>query len=595
MFHIFSLIIVVLLSLPAAAQQPQHAIAPQASHAIAMHGTPKYPADFTQLDYANPNALKGGTLRLSQLGSFDSLNPFTVRGNRAQGFAFVLESLMMRAWNEPFTLYGLIAQSITTPEDRSWVEFKLNPKACWNDGTSLTAQDVLFSYQTLREKGRPNHRTFYKKVTKAEIIGTDRVKFTFDMSEGGDREMPLIMGLMPIIQKKWWEGRDLTAPTLDIFPTSGPYKIERIEPGRKVVYARDKNYWGNDLPINNGQWNFDTIVQDYYRDDDVALEAFKAGNVDLRRESDPTKWRTGYPANPAYTLLDIPNARPEPLRGLIFNTRREMFADIKVRQALSAAFDFEWVNRALYGGLYKRAVSTFPNSELAFSGLPEGLELEALKPWASELPPALFTQAYTLPGSGSARERLKQADSWLREAGWLLKDGVRMKDGKAFVFQILLSDPNDEKIALEFARGLKRLGIRAEVRTVDSAQYQSRATDYDFDMTINFWSSTLSPGNEQVFYWGSKSADAPGTRNYAGIKSAAVDALASSIAAAPSREALVARARALDRILMWHNAVIPLYYLGRDLIAANSQLGQPITPIYGVMPEQTWWWKDKTQ
>ncbi len=583
------LLLALLMALPAQAE-------PVPQHALAMHGTPRYGADFEHIDYVNPAAPKGGTLRLSQTGSFDSLNPFSVRGTVAKGVSqvggvsLVLESLMVRGWNEPFTLYGLIAQSVTTPEDRSWVEFKLNPQARWSDGTPLTVQDVLFSFERLREKGRPNHRTYYKKVTKAEILSHDRIKFTFEMTGGGDREMPLIMGLMPVLQKAWWQDRDITAPTMDIFPTSGPYKIESLEPGRKITYVRNAQYWGRDLPFNKGQWNFDRIVQDYFRDDDVALEAFKAGAVDLRRENDPTKWRTGYPASPAYNLIDEANARPEPLRGFIFNTRRGLFSDIRVRQALTYAFDFDWVNRALFGGIYKRAASTFPNSELAFRGLPEGLELNALAPWRDQLPAALFTQAFSLPG-GEVRENLRNADALLREAGWRLEKGQRLKDGQAFIFQILLTSADDEKIALEFARSLARLGITASVRTVDSAQYQSRVTDYDFDMTINFWSSTLSPGNEQLFYWSSASADAPGTRNYAGVKNPVVDTLAGSLASAPTRDGLVARAWALDRVLMWGHYVIPLTYLGRDLLAARTGLDRPATPIYGVFPELSWWWR----
>lgn len=589
MVRFLALILLTLFATPALAE------APSPQHAIAMHGEPKYGPDFTHLDYANPDAPQGGTLRLAITGSFDSLNPFTVRGNRAQGFNHVLESLMARTWNEPFALYGLIAKSITTPEDRSWVEFELRPEAKWNDGSAITVEDVLFTYHLLREKGRPNHRTFYKKVAKAEAIGTNRVRFEFDMTGGGDREMPLIIGLMPILQKKWWEQHDITAPTLDVFPTSGPYRIASIEPGRKVIYERNRDYWGNHLPLNKGQWNFDRITYDYFRDDDVALEAFKAGSYDLRKENDPTKWRTGYPPSEAYTLLDEANTRTEPLRGLIFNTRRPLFADIRVRQALTYAFDFEWMNRALFGSIYRRAGSIYPNSELAFSGIPQGLELAALEPWRAQLPPELFTTPFALPktdGTGPAGQRvnLRRADELLKQAGWTLQNGVRQKDGQPFRFEILLTDAGDEKIALEYARILKRLGITATIRTVDSAQYQSRATDYDYDMTINFWSSTLSPGNEQMFYWSKNAADNPGTRNYAGVKSDVVDALASSIAAAPTREALVARAHALDRVIMWGYYSIPLYYLGRDLIAHNPALGRPATPIYGVLPEQTWWW-----
>lgn len=545
-----------------------------ADPAISMHGNPKYAPGFTHLDYANPDAPQGGTLHLAMTGSFDNLNPYSVRGNRGTGFTLTGESLLGRSWDEPFALYGLIAEDVRTPADRSWVEFRLNPLAHWNNGAPITVDDVLFSWQELRDHGRPNHRTYYKKVTRAVAVGDSTIRFEFDMSDGGDREMPLIMGLMPILCKAWWQGRDVSAPSLDIPVTSGPYKLAAVEPGRKLTYTRDTNYWGNSLAFNKGQWNFSSITYDYYRDDDIALEAFKAGAYDLRREQDPVKWLSGYtvPAvqNGEIIKLEAPNARPEPIRGFIFNTRHALFADGRVREALTYALDFEWMNKALFGGIYHRAASIYPNSELADNSTP--------------LP---NTDA---SGPGGMRENYRHAVELLKSAGWQLKGGVMQSDGKPLQFEILLSSPDDEKIALEFARSLKRIGITANVRTVDSAQYQARMTDFDYDMTVNFWSSTLSPGNEQVYYWGSAAADTQGSRNYAGIKDPVIDALASSIAASASREQLVSRARALDRAIMQGHYVIPLYYLGRDLVAYRSTLQRPdITPVYGVLPEQTWW------
>lgn len=572
---------------------------PPAMSAISMQGAPKYPADFTNLAYVNPMAPQGGTLRLAASGSFDNLNPYSVRGNKATGLNLTGESLLGRSWDEPFALYGLIAESIKTPPDRSWVEFSLNPKAHWNDGTPITVQDVLFSWQQLRDHGRPNHRTYYSKVSKGFAVNDHTVRFEFDMTDGGDREMPLIMGLMPILCKAWWQGRDVSAPSLDIPVTSGPYKLTAVEPGRKLTYTRDANYWGNGLPFNKGQWNFAAITYDYYRDDSVALEAFKAGAYDLRREQDPVKWLSGYnvPAvqNGEIIKLEAPNQRPEPVRGFIFNTRHAIFADVRVREALTNALDFEWMNKALFGGIYHRASSVYPNSELAAKDLPVGDELSALEPFKAQLPPQLFSQPFTLPhtdasGPGGMREHYRHAVELLKAAGWQLKGGQMQKDGTPLSFEILLSSSDDEKIALEFARSLKRIGITASVRTVDSAQYQARMNEFDFDMTVNFWSSTLSPGNEQVYYWGSAAADQPGSRNYAGIKSPVVDALAGSIASSSSRAQLVGRARALDRVLMWGHYIIPLYYLGRDLVAYRSSLQRPeTTAVYGVMPEQTWW------
>lgn len=547
-----------------------------ADSAISMHGDAKYRPGFTHLDYANPEARPGGTLRLAMTGSFDNLNPYSVRGNRGTGFTLTGESLLGRSWDEPFALYGLIAEDVRTPADRSWVEFRLNPLAHWNNGKPITVDDVLFSWQELRDHGRPNHRTYYKKVTRAVAVGDSTVRFEFDMSDGGDREMPLIMGLMPILCKAWWQERDVSAPSLEIPVTSGPYKLTAVEPGRKLTYTRDAGYWGNDLAFNKGQWNFDTITYDYYRDDDIALEAFKAGAYDLRREQDPVKWLSGYniPAvdNGEIIKLEAPNARPEPIRGFIFNTRHALFADVRVRDALTYALDFEWMNKALFGGIYRRAASIYPNSELADNSTP--------------LP---STDA---SGPGGMRENYRHAVELLKAAGWQLKNGVMQNNGQPLQFEILLSSPDDEKIALEFARSLKRIGITANVRTVDSAQYQARMTGFDYDMTINFWSSTLSPGNEQVYYWGSAAADTQGSRNYAGIKDPAIDALASSIAASASRGELVSRARALDRAIMQGHYVIPLYYLGRDLVAYRSTLQRPdITPVYGVLPEQTWWFR----
>lgn len=566
--------------------------------AISMVGQPRYAADFDHLEYVNPDAPKGGELYLAVSGSFDSINPYSVRGNRATGLTLMHESLMGRSWDEPFSLYGLIAQSITTPPDRSWVEFTLRPEAKWNDGTPITVEDVLFSFEALRDHGRPNHRTYYKKVLKAEIRGASSIRFTFDMSAGGDREMPLIMGLMPVLQKAWWSGRDLSAPSLDIPVSSGPYILKSINPGRALTFARNPDYWGRALAFNRGQWNFDRILYDYYRDDDVALEAFKAGAYDLRRENDPLKWLNSYTtpsvADGRIIKAEIPNGRTEPLRGFIFNTRHALFADGRVREALTYALDFAWMNRVLFGNVYRRAQSTFPNSELAATGLPQGLELAQLEPFRAQLPATLFTTPLHLPdGAEGMRSQLHHALSLLQNAGWRLQNGELVKDGKPFSFEVLLVSADDEKVALEFSRSLKRLGITARVRTVDSAQYQARLTDFDFDMTVNFWSSTLSPGNEQVYYWGSAAADQPGSRNYAGVKDPVVDALASSIAASSTRDELVARARALDRVLMSGHYVIPLTYLGRDLVAYRAQLARPdITPVYGILPEQTWWRKE---
>jgi microcin C transport system substrate-binding protein len=568
-----------------------------------MHGEPRYAADFSHFDYADPAAPQGGVFRNAATGTFDTLNPFIVRGRAALGLGYVTESLMQRSWDEPFSLYGLIAESITVPDDRSWVEFTVRPQARWHDGVPITPADVLFSWRTLRDHGRPNHRSYYRKVAHAEQTAERTVRFTFAAPEDheipDDREMPLIMGLMPILPEHAWRGRDFDRTTLEPPLGSGPYRVARFEPGRTIAYERVPDYWGRDLPVNRGQYNFGEIRYDYYRDDGVALEAFKAGAYDFRRETDPTKWATGYdfPAarDGSVKLERLPHGRPEPMRAMIFNTRRPQFADRTVRDALSYALDFEWMNRTLFHGAYRRTASYYPNSELAASGPPGSAELAVLEPLRDNLPPEVFGPAYVPPatdGSGPSglRANLRKAQEMLASAGWTVRDGhLRNAQGTTFEFEILLVSSSDEKVALEFARALQRLGVTAKVRTVDSAQYQARLESFDFDMTLNRWTSTLSPGNEQLYYWGSAAADWQGSRNYAGIRSPAVDALAESLAAAVDRDDLIARVRALDRALTWGHYVVPLYHLTADHVAYWSRLKRPaVTPVYGMVID-AWW------
>ena len=577
--------------------------AAEPAHGIAMHGAPKYPADFKAFGYVDPEAPKGGTIRWAVTGSFDSLNPYIVRGRPPPevGTAAVFESLMARAQDEPFSLYGLIAESIDTPPDRSSVTFRLRPEARWHDGTPITAADVLFSWETLRKHGRPNHRAYYGRVVTAEAPDPHTVRFGFaPLPDGGyDRELPLILGLMPILSEAWWRGRDFEATTLEPPLGSGPYRIGAVTPGRSVEYRRLPDYWGRDLAVRRGAANADVVRYDFYRDDGSALEAFKAGAADIRRESNPTRWATGYDFPAArdgrVRLEALSHGRPEPMRGFIINTRRPLFRDVRVRQALGLAFDFAWINRSLFRGAYKRSPSYYPNSELAATGLPGPEETALLEPFRAGLPPELFTRPPPLPetdGSGPAglRSNLLAARTLLAAAGWRVEDGgLADADGHPFAFEILLSAPADEKVALEFARALARLGIAARVRTVDSAQFQGRLDDYDYDLVLSQWLSTLSPGNEQAVFFGSAGADLPGGRNYAGIRSPAVDALAASLGQAPARAALVARVRALDRVLIWGFYAVPLYYLGEDRVASWCQLHRPaVVPVYGFLPE-VWW------
>ena len=479
----FASITIVCTSLPSAS-----AAEPQPVHGIAMHGEPHYADGFSHFDYVDPSAPQGGVFRNAATGTFDTLNPFIVRGRAALGLGYVFESLMQRSWDEPFSLYGLIAESITVPDDRSWVEFTLRPNARWHDGVPITPVDVLFSWQTLRDRGRPNHRSYYGKVAHAERTGDRTVRFTFkasaDPEAPGDREMPLIMGLMPILPEHAWKGREFDRTTLEPPLGSGPYRVARFEPGRSIVYERVPDYWGRDLAVNRGQYNFAEIRYDYYRDDGVALEAFKADAYDFRRETDPTKWAIGYDFPAAHDgrvkVELLPHGRPEPMRALIFNTRRPQFADRAVREALGYALDFEWMNRTLFHGAYRRTASYYPNSELAASGPPSPAELAVLEPLRGDLPPEAFGPAYVPPatdGSGQTglRGNLRRAQELLAKAGWTVHDGLlRNTQGAALEFEILLVSSSDEKVALEFARALQQIGVTVKVRTVDSAQYQAR-------------------------------------------------------------------------------------------------------------------------
>jgi microcin C transport system substrate-binding protein len=574
----FFLYLALLFSATPAVADPAMAPSAVASPAIAMHGTPKYPPHFTHFDYVNPNAPKGGTLRQAVVGTFDSLNPFILKGRPAMGGNLVFESLMARGQDEPFTLYGLLAESVETPQDRSWVRFTLRPEARWADGTAVTADDILFSWDTLKTKGRPNHRAYYSRVERAEKLDDRTVRFTFTPTESGapDRELPLIMGLMPILSKQDWQGRTFSDTSLTPPMGSGPYRVAAIDPGRSISYDRRADYWGRNLPVNRGLYNFDLIRFDYYRDDSVALEAFKAGQVDIRREYDPARWARSYDF-PAVTdglvrLESLPHGRTEPALSLIYNTRRPLFSDPVLRQALAYAFDFEWINKTLFHGLYRRNQSYFPNSDLS----------------------ANFTLPQT-DGTGLAglRGNLVTATELLKKAGYSIQDGwlYPPQSNRPVAFEILLADPADEKVALEFSRSLARLGVAAKIRTVDSAQYQMRLSGFDFDMTIGRWFNSLSPGNEQLTYWGSDAADIKGSRNYPGIRSRAIDKLAGSIPEATTRDDLKARTRALDLALLQGWYTIPLYHLGVDYVASWTGFHHPATlPLYGTLLES--WWQD---
>ena len=566
-------------------------------HGIAMHGAPKYGADFEHFDYANPDAPKGGELRLARTGTFDSLNPFIIKGVRAYGRHLVFETLLRRAWDEPFSLYGLVAESIEVPDDRSWVTFTLRPEARFHDGSPITVDDVVFSWETLKAQGRPNHRLYYRQVRRVERPGPRSVRFVFD-AESPDRELAMLMGLMPILSKSYYESVTFEETTLEPPLGSGPYRIESVDPGRSIVYRRDPDWWGRDLAVNQGLFNFDRIRYDYYRDADVMMEAFKAGEYDFRREGSAARLATGYDfpavAEGRVRVESFAHGRPSGMHAFVFNTRREIFADRTVRHALAHAFDFEWINKTLLHSAYVRTTSIFDNSELGSRGVPEGGELALLEPFRGQLPAELFERPYVPPGMGdSVRANLRKARRLLAGAGWTVRDGAlrRESDGLPMEFEILLVRAGNEKIALEFARNLERLGVAARVRTVDTAQFQNRRNVYDFDMLIYRWGMSLSPGNEQAFYWGTPAADQEGTRNYPGVRHPAVDSLIKHMTNVRGRGAFVDTIRAMDRVLLWGHYFVPLYHRNDDHVAWWDKLGRPErSSLYGVVMEA--WWED---
>ena len=576
------------------------------SYAIAMHGAPAVPADFTHMPYANPDAPKGGRLVESMLGTFDSLNPLIVRGVAVQqirGLPFerglVLESLMVRGNNEAFTLYGLLAKTVETDDVRSYVAFHLDPRARFSDGTPVTADDVLFSWELLRDHGRPNHRQYYSKVAKAEAL--DPLTVRFDFGGAPDRELPLILGLMPVLPRHavdaaTFEETSMTAPM-----GTGPYRVTSVKPGASVTLTRNPDYWGRDLPVNRGLWNFDEIRLDYYREANGEFEAFKRGLYDFRVESEPLRWHDGYDFPAAHSGEVIREAArikmPQPSQFLVFNTRRPVFSDIRVRQALTLLFDFEWINRNYFFGLYARSASYFAGSELsAYGRTADDRERELLKPFMSHIPADILDGSYRLPvtdGSGRDRTTLRSALKLLSAAGYDLDGRVlRQRASKApLTFEILVTTRDQERIALAYAGNLKRAGIEVGVRAVDAVQFDQRRLGYEFDMIQIRWDQSLSPGNEQSFYWGSQAADITGTRNYMGAKDPAIDALIATLLEARERPAFVSAVRALDRALMSGFYAIPVFNAQEQWLARWNRIERPATTaLSGYLPE-TWWQK----
>ena len=576
------------------------------SHATAIRETPRYPVGFPHYDHVNPNAPKGGTVRQASVGStYDSLNRFIVKGNPAAGVALLFDTLTSDSPDEATASYGLLAEWIEVADDGSWTTFWLRPEARFHDGSPVTPEDVAFSLEILKTKGHPRYRGYYKDVRAAEPVegntptGRRRgVRFVF--GEGVNQELPSILGQLQVLSKADWEGKDFSETTLEPPLGSGPYVVEEgsIDPGRSIVYRRNPDYWARDLAVNVGRYNFDRIRYDYYRDAAVAVEAFKAGEYDLRLENVAKRWAAGYggPALDAGMLRQelLTHRRPAGMQSFVFNTRRPIFADARVREALAFAFDFEWTNRQLFYGHYERSPSFFSNSELASSGLPSPGELAILEPYRSRVPERVFTTAYEPPrtdGTGGIRQNLRKARALLRDAGWTVRDGrlVEESTGAAMEFEMLLVNPDFERVVLPFGKNLERLGVRMAVRTVDPAQYKRRVSDFDFDMVVGSFGITLSPGNEQRDFWGSAAADLPGSRNLAGARDPVVDELVELVISAPGRKALVDRSRALDRVLLWSHYVIPNWHLNAFRIASWDLFGRPETrPAYG-LGFYSWW------
>ena len=564
-------------------------------HAITLYGEPpRYPADFQHFDYVNPDAPKGGLLRRSDIGGFDSFNPFIPKGNPV-GVGLIYDSLTYHAPDEPFTEYGLLAEKIDKAPDNSYVRFLLNPRARFNDGTPVTAEDVIFTFNILLDKGDPMYRHYYADV--AQVVAEDKLTVRFDFKHKNNRELPLILGQLQVLPKHWWASRDFSRGGLEPPLGSGPYRIGKVSPGSSVEFERVRDWWAKDLPVARGLYNFDRIRVDYYRDTQVALEAFKAGQFDVNLEYSAKDWNTGYdsPALRAgkFVMQAIPNHNPAGMQGYVFNLRRPMFQDRRVREAIAELFDFEWASKQLFYGAYKRTRSYFENSEMAATGLPSEAELKILEPLRDQLPPQVFTEEFKPPvsdGSGIIREQSRKAFQLLTEAGYHIEDDKMIgPDGKQLAFEFLNFQPNLERVILPFKRNLAELGIDLQIRRVDTSQYINRLRSRDFDMTSAIWPQSTSPGNEQREFWHSASADNPGSRNLMGLRDPAIDQLVEGLIRADSREALVTHARALDRALLWGHYVVPNYYVDAWRVAYWKRFGRPaVTPLYdyGLM---TWW------
>ena len=576
-------------------------------HGLSLFGDVKYPAGFKRFDYVNPDAPKGGQVRLGAIGTFDNFNPVPegVKGSLAP-VGDLFEALTTSAQDEVSTQYGLLAESMSYPPDFSWVTYRLRAEAKWHDGKPVTPEDVIFSLDAFK-KHHPRYSAYYRHVVKAEKVGDRDIKFTFDAP--GNRELPQIVGQLNVLPKHWWEGknasgtnRDISATTLEPPLGSGPYRIKEFVPGRTLVFERVKDYWGRDLNVNVGQNNFDEIRYEYFRDTTVALEGFKGDQLDWRTENSAKNWATAYDF-PAVTekrvvTEEFPNRSSGIMQAFALNIRRDKFKDARVRRALNFGFDFEEMNQQLFYGQYERIGSYFAGTELASSGLPEGRELEILETVRDKLPPEVFTTEYKNPVGGNpenVRANLREGFRLLKEAGYEVRDRrlVDVKSGVPFEMELLTSEPTFERVLLRYKSSLEKLGMTVNVRTIDSTQYENRLRSWDFDVVVSSWPESLSPGNEQREYWGSQAADMAGSRNLIGIKNPAIDALVERVIFTKDRADLVAATKALDRALLWNHYVVPQWNYPRVRTARWDRFGRPAElPKYGTSAFPAIWWFD---
>ena len=575
--------------------------AKEPQYGVAMHDAPELKSAQQHLPYVNPDAPKGGQVKQAAIGTYDNLNPFNIKGiSAARGLNLIYDRLTLRSWNEPFTLYPLIAEKIKFSDDRLNISITLNPNARFSDNSKITSEDVEFSFNTLKKHGRPNMRNVYKLVDEFKIIDTHKI--SIKLNDSSNREAAMIIAMMPVLSKAYWSEKNFNESLTTIPVTNGPYTIKDFEIGRKITYQRNKNYWAKDLPIVQGLYNFDKVTFDYYRDDDVALLAFNAGDLNYRREGNITKWVTGYEKQNAekknITQKEVIHGRPDKAKSLIYNTRRPPFDDIGTRKALFSLMDFNWVNENLFHNKKKRSISFFPNSKFSSTGAATDEEMALLAGYQGSVPVSIIKETLKSPNHQNKqliRKHYKFADYLLRQAGWIIQDGKRVNEDtkEPFTFEVLVNNPDDEKLALAFSRSLKRLGITPTIRRVDSATYQGRMREYNFDMAINHWTTSLSPGTEQFLYWGCDAAKTPSQWNYSGVCNPAVEHLLNQIVNTTTRDDLRLHMRLLDRILTHMHIAIPLFHLNKDYVAYTDDLAFPDkTALYGVVIE-SWWEKQK--